>query len=389
MRASEKAYPRVIEESTAIGLVGAPVNPLDRVCETPGGCVELPSGEGDGATELRVLDEVLVPLRGRKAPRRRAARVEERLRNSPYARMLDLAREVTAGETTTYDAVKAVETHLRTNYAYSELPPERTFPLSDFPFEDQIGYCQQFSGAMALMLRMIGIPSRVVSGFAPGVDDDEEEGVFTVRNLDAHSWVEVFFNDIGWVAFDPTPAASPAESQTSDSGGVGLIPGQQASGGFGDPNATGQRSGQGATTADLAAGGGGSSQLLLVPAALALLLLIGAAFTGARALSARRLSPANMAAAQLRELESALPRLGLPLPPGATLLGLERGLRPRAGDASTRYLSKLRARRYTIGTPAPPTPGERRAVRRGLGSQGGLRARLTAFLALPPWGPRA
>ena len=64
------------------------------------------------------------------------------------------------------------------------------------------------------MLRMAGIPARVAAGFSPGsYNKDTRE--YRVRDLDAHSWVEVWFTGIGWVPFDPTPARSPAQSQSS------------------------------------------------------------------------------------------------------------------------------------------------------------------------------
>ena len=66
---------------------------------------------------------------------------------------------------------------------------------------------------MALMLRMAGIPARVSTGFAPG-SLNADTGEWRVRDLDAHSWVEVSFPDIGWVPFDPTPPVAPAESQS-------------------------------------------------------------------------------------------------------------------------------------------------------------------------------
>ena len=65
---------------------------------------------------------------------------------------------------------------------------------------------------MGLMLRMVGIPSRVVSGFAPGTLDPATD-TYEVHDTDAHSWVEVYFRGIGWVTFDPTPNAAPAQSQ--------------------------------------------------------------------------------------------------------------------------------------------------------------------------------
>ena len=114
-----------------------------------------------------------------------------------------------------YEAVRAIEHQLRSGYNYSPNVPERTYPLASFLFEDRAGYCQQYAGAMALMLRMLGIPSRVVSGFAPGTLTTRSDEVYEIRDLDAHSWVEVYFRGIGWVTFDPTPAAAPAASQAA------------------------------------------------------------------------------------------------------------------------------------------------------------------------------
>ncbi len=146
-----------------------------------------------------------------------AARV---LEDSPYAGTYRLARRLTAGAPTVYDAVRSVEEHLQNGFTYSERPPSQEYPLEAFLLEDKLGYCQQFSGAMALMLRMSGIPARVVSGFSPG-SLNRDTGEFRVRDLDAHSWVEVFFNGIGWVTFDPTPAASPAERGPAGAGSAG------------------------------------------------------------------------------------------------------------------------------------------------------------------------
>ena len=112
--------------------------------------------------------------------------------------------------------MKAIERHLQDegDYVYSERVPRSDLPLDNFLFEEKRGYCQQFSGAMALMLRMVGIPTRVVAGFAPG-SFNRDTSEYRVRDLDAHSWVEVYFHGIGWVPFDPTPTIAPAESQSS------------------------------------------------------------------------------------------------------------------------------------------------------------------------------
>ena len=114
-----------------------------------------------------------------------------------------------SGAPTAYAAVRNVEQYLQEGFTYNERPPTHPYPLNAFLFEDKLGYCQQFAGAMALMLRMSGIPSRVVSGFSPG-SFNRDTGEYRVRDLDAHSWVEVFYPTIGWVTYDPTPTTSPA-----------------------------------------------------------------------------------------------------------------------------------------------------------------------------------
>ena len=92
--------------------------------------------------------------------------------------------------------------------------PTRSRRSSSTP---RAGYCQQFSGVMALMLRMGGVPARVASGFSPGSYNSERKD-YVVRDTDAHSWVEAYFPPYGWITFDPTPAASPATSQLDDTG---------------------------------------------------------------------------------------------------------------------------------------------------------------------------
>ncbi|MEA2148669.1 MAG: protein-glutamine gamma-glutamyltransferase, partial [Solirubrobacteraceae bacterium] len=134
---------------------------------------------------------------------------------SPYARVYALAARLRAQSSTPYAYMLAIERYLTRGFAYSETPPPSRTPLADFLLRDKVGYCQQFSGAMALLLRMGGVPARVSAGFAPGALDDKTQE-YIVRDLDAHSWVEVYFPKIGWVTRDPTPSASPARSQTAD-----------------------------------------------------------------------------------------------------------------------------------------------------------------------------
>ena len=163
----------------------------------------------DRAGSVAARERVEVPLRDGDAPA--ADPGAPRFAGSPYARTERLARRLTADAPTAYDAVRAVQDHFRSaEFSYSERPPSRRYPLNAFLFQDKIGYCQQFSGAMALMLRMSGIPARVATGFSPG-SLNRDTGEYRVRDLDAHSWVEVYFNGIGWVTFDPTPPAAPAD----------------------------------------------------------------------------------------------------------------------------------------------------------------------------------
>ncbi len=112
-----------------------------------------------------------------------------------------------------YDAAKAIEAQLRSVFGYSlEMKASGPDPLADFLFNVREGHCEYFSTAMVVMLRTHGIAARVVNGFLPG-EYNETAGAFTVRQSDAHSWVEVYFPESNtWVSFDPTPAAGRTET---------------------------------------------------------------------------------------------------------------------------------------------------------------------------------
>lgn len=111
-----------------------------------------------------------------------------------------------------YDIAKAIETQLQQDYGYSlDMKASGPDPLADFLFNVKSGHCEYFSTAMAVMLRTQGIAARVVNGFLPGEYNDAA-GAFSVRQSDAHSWVEVYFPDSrSWVTFDPTPLAGRSE----------------------------------------------------------------------------------------------------------------------------------------------------------------------------------
>jgi protein-glutamine gamma-glutamyltransferase len=364
MRAAEGEYDPTLAPYTQLGIPGPPTI------------------ENAGPSELRPAVGVQLPLRGHGSP---TPETMAQLEASPYGEAYRLATDLTAGAATTYDAVQAIENHLREGYAYNEDPPPSDFPLATFLFQARVGYCQQFSGAMALMLRMVGIPARVASGFAPGSPDLDEDGVFQVEDFDAHSWVEVYFNGIGWVAFDPTPAASPASSQF-----VNAATGAE-SGSLRQEFAEIER----ARNADdprrkreVGSDSSGTPFLPVFGAILAGAALLGAGVTAMRTARFRRLDPSVAAEAQVRELKPGLGRMGWPVRDGETLRVLEGRLRRAGKPESAGYLAGLRRRRFGGNGSAPPELAARSALRRELTKARGLRARLRGLLALPPGGPR-
>lgn len=121
-------------------------------------------------------------------------------------RVHELAREITADADTDYDRVKAIEDYMRDNYEYSifsPVPPVGADAVDHFLFESDVGFCEQFAAATAVMLRSLGIPARVVAGYTPG-ERNAFTGYYDVRASDAHTWVEVRFPRYGWYEFDPT-----------------------------------------------------------------------------------------------------------------------------------------------------------------------------------------
>lgn len=122
------------------------------------------------------------------------------------SRIFALARNVTALDRTPEGKARALEKYLRTKYSYTlELPQaEVPDPIADFLFRRRKGHCEYFASAMAVMLRTIGIPSRVATGFA-GAQYNPVSGWYVVRASEAHSWVEAYLPRLGWTTFDPTP----------------------------------------------------------------------------------------------------------------------------------------------------------------------------------------
>ena len=125
-------------------------------------------------------------------------------------RIPELARGLVTGTgvDNRYDAARVFEQYFRQNFKYSlDTRGEGEDPLADFMFRARAGHCEYYSTAMAVMLRSVGVAARVVNGFQMGEYNDAAD-VFTVRQSDAHSWVEAYFPETdAWVTFDPTPTA--------------------------------------------------------------------------------------------------------------------------------------------------------------------------------------
>lgn len=121
----------------------------------------------------------------------------------------ELAHRVTDRAATPYEKISAVLRHLSSNYHYS-LDADTTTssrPIDDFLFTRKTGYCEHYATAMVLMLRSIGIPARLVTGFL-ATEWNDFGGYYTVRQRDAHAWVEVYYPHSGWITMDPTPAGA-------------------------------------------------------------------------------------------------------------------------------------------------------------------------------------
>jgi transglutaminase-like putative cysteine protease len=312
------------------------------------------------------------------------SRAQESLlvRTSPYAPAFRLAMRLRARARTPYAYLEAILRYLAGGFTYDQTPTPGRYPLLNFLFKTRTGYCQQFAGSMALLLRMGGIPARVAAGFTTGVYDSTSH-TYTVSDLDAHSWVEAWFAGYGWVTFDPTPPSDPALS------GHIALPAGQASPATGSPGSSSRpvlhprRFGAAARTGQRrpsqapgrTAASGGVPVAPVVVGGVILLLALGLGLRYRR----RPTGPEAL----LTELERAFARCGRPLKPGVTLAGLERRLAdvPQAAE----YVHTLRAARYG-GRSGRPTREQRRALRRrlraGLGPLGWARA----LFALPPLG---
>ena len=158
----------------------------------------------DAYSQLPELDEASLRAASRDYPQE----IRDTYLQLPRldSRIPELAEQIVAPSRNPYDEARALEAFLRTRFHYTlNLTAEPGVdPLAHFLFETHAGHCEYFASAMAILLRTLGIPTREVNGFLPGEFNDLA-GDYIVRASDAHSWVEVYFPENGWVTFDPTP----------------------------------------------------------------------------------------------------------------------------------------------------------------------------------------
>ena len=135
-----------------------------------------------------------------------------------------ITSQVTVGATSSYDAALRLQSWFQSEFEYSlEVRPGHGNSAIESFLRDRIGYCEQFAGTYAAMLRTLGIPTRVAVGFTSGVPLGD--GEYSVLGRNAHAWPEVWFDGIGWVAFEPTPGRGAPNAQSY----TGLPPQQDTS----------------------------------------------------------------------------------------------------------------------------------------------------------------
>jgi transglutaminase-like putative cysteine protease len=365
-----------------------------------------PEYPGEIATFLRTPSGDIPPFGSPSRDALMSAVLEEDLGDPRYRRLLEVAREVVGNPRNAYGAVIALEAWFRSGeFFYDETPPVRrnVRPLVAFVDGHHRGYCQHFAGAMALMLRYLGIPARVGAGFTTG-RYNVNRGEWTVSDTNAHTWVEAWFAGYGWLPFDPTPGRGRLQSPYTASSfsfdvsgaqgaqwGVGALGVAALSGNGGadrvrglDP---GGRSSEGDSDGSFGDSGPGGSLIGLI-------LLIAAGLTAALwafKLLRRRAryltdDPRRLAGAVRLDLVDFLVDQRLPVSASATPAEVGRELERSLHIEGDRLAEMLAQARYGPEAGAAEAVArarrELRAVRRGIRRRLGFRDRLRGLLSL-------
>lgn len=344
------------------------------------------------ARYLDVGRSIVPPFR---APRRAAAMAaifddERYVQTWPYEGMWREARRLTAESKSPYEATIRIERWLRSDggFTYDERPPLSTGtpPLVDFLTRTRLGYCQQFAGTMALMLRYVGIPARVAVGFTSGTWKD---GRWTVTDHDAHAWVEAWFAGHGWLAFDPTPGrgtltATYTNASDSAEALAALGAGRFLGRGAGGRGAATSRHG---VAPEAQPTGRSAHWLLIVPfaAVTAALLALALAKSSRRYRRFATRDPRGRASAARAELAAFIRDQGAPVSATASVAELVAELR-RLGVGSDAFAAAFSRARYgppaTARQAADDTRRELRRVVSILRSRLGPGRRIRGFLTL-------
>lgn len=169
---------------------------------------------------IAAAPDALRAARPQDAPAELRARYTQLPRGLP-GRVWQLAREVAGGQPTAYDQARAIESFLR-QYPYTldlDPPPPDVDIVDYFLFDLQTGFCDYYASAMVVMARALGLPARLGVGFLQRPPD--AGGAQTIRQIDAHSWAEIYFPGYGWVEFEPTAAAAAAPAAPAPSATAG------------------------------------------------------------------------------------------------------------------------------------------------------------------------
>jgi transglutaminase-like putative cysteine protease len=307
--------------------------------------------------------------------------------------------ESKAGEATSeYGAVVALEGYLRAKpFVYDQTPGYKGDlpPLVDFLTRSHRGYCQMFSGAMALVLRLHGIPARVAVGFTTGTQNGAG-APFVVTDHDAHSWVEVYFPGYGWLPFDPTKTrflperystANPAPSQPDAASLYATLPaGSTARAEFrgktagSNPSghkdgahqvrpATGGRGSNSAGGGDAGAQRGSGTAGRLFMYVLWIAVVVAALLAAAKAAAVRwrylRRDPRARVEAVFRELVTFVSDQGLRVPPSTTVVELAEQVKAAFGVDISAFAAEATVARYAPPALAAPASAQlRRELRR-------------------------
>ena len=319
-----------------------------------------------------------------------------------YAPLYRTARRVVGKARTPYAAALALETWFRRvgGFAYDEAPDQVAgMPaLVSFVTRTKAGYCQHFAGAMALMLRYLGVPARVAAGFTSGNYDDDRER-WVVDDTDAHTWVEVWFPRYGWLPFDPTPGRGTLDapytnaSVSFDAGAAAAALAASEALGLEALRRLGREQLENRRRADASGAArvlsadrrpeGGDVVLgaFLAFGALALLAVLAAAKAARRRLRYVTSDPRRLASACRRDLAEFLADQRVEIPAGATLAEVAQLARSRLRIEPDRFVDAASAARF--GPPGGARAAAarartelrllRRSLRRGLTARERLR----------------